>query len=66
MLIKAQNFLENTKAFLASWVYKGYDTCHRTYEYDAEPCHKDCKKLEKGDFAKECEKDNGLFKCCIR
>ena len=29
-------------------------------------CHEDCKKREKSKFAKQCAKDGGLFKCCIR
>merc|ERR1712079_141165 len=29
-------------------------------------CHEDCKKKEKSKFAKQCAKDGGLFKCCIR
>ena len=44
----------------------GYDTCHKTKGYDASPCQKDCRRLEKSDFAKKCSNDGGFFKCCIR
>ena len=67
MFNKSLKFLKNTKKFLQTRIDKlGYDTCHQTKEYDAEECYKDCKKLEKSDFSKKCEKDGGLFKCCIR
>ena len=44
----------------------GYDTCHRTREYDVEKCHRDCLKAEKSQFAKDCRAGGGLYKCCIR
>ena len=66
MLDKSLNFLSHTKKFLDNWVELGHDTCHRTFGYDAEKCHQDCKKKEKSVFAKQCRKDGGLFKCCIR
>ena len=43
-----------------------YDTCHPIKGLDASICYKDCKKAEKGDFAKNCRKNQGFFKCCIR
>ena len=66
MFYKSSNFLKQTKKFLQKRIEFGYDTCHRTKEYDAEECYKDCQNLEKSDFAKICEKNGGLFKCCIR
>ena len=66
MTNRSYHFLTNNKEFLDNWVKLGHDTCHKIQGYDAEKCHKDCKKLEKSDFAKECKKDGGLFKCCIR
>ena len=66
MTNRSYNFLTKNKEFLDNWVKLGHDTCHKIQGYDAEKCHKDCKKLEKSDFAKECKKDGGLFKCCIR
>ena len=67
MFNKALTFLKNPDKFLQTRIDNlGYDTCHRTKEYDAFECYKDCQNLEKSDFAKTCEKNGGLFKCCIR
>ena len=66
MLERSEIFLTQTKKFLDNWVELGHDTCHRTYGYDVEQCHQDCRDLEKSDFAEQCRKDGGLFKCCIR
>ena len=67
MTQKAVDFLQNPKVFITDLVKKaGYDTCHRTEEYDADQCHQDCQKQEKSDFARNCTKDGGLYKCCIR
>ena len=66
MLERSEIFLTQTKKFLDNWVELGHDTCHRTHGYDAEQCHQDCQELEKGDFAEQCRKDGGLYKCCIR
>ena len=67
MTQKAVDFLQNPKVFVTDLVKKaGYDTCHRTEEYDADQCHQDCQEQEKSDFARNCTKDGGLYKCCIR
>ena len=67
MLINSHNFLTNTKEYLRNQTkINGYDTCHHIQKYNARKCDKDCKELEKSDFAKECRSKNGLFKCCIR
>ena len=67
MTMKAIDFLQNTKDYITNLVKKiGYDTCHRTKEYDADQCHQDCQEQEKSDFARNCTKDGGLYKCCIR
>ena len=66
MLKRSLYFLKHTKKFLNNWVQLGHDTCHKTHGYDAQKCHQDCKKKEKGSFAQQCRKDGGLFKCCIR
>ena len=67
MLGKSLAFLTAPKKHLKNMVDNlGYDTCHQTKEYDARKCSKDCKKLENSKFAKDCQKNNGLFKCCIR
>ena len=66
MLLLSSYFLKHPKIYLQKKIEFGYDTCHRTKEYDAEECYKDCQNLEKSDFAKICEKNGGLFKCCIR
>jgi len=44
----------------------GYKTCHPIKGHDASKCAEDCKEHKDSPLAKECEKRNGLFKCCIR
>ena len=67
MLRRAVNFLDNPEVFINNWVDNlGFDTCHRTQGYNVDQCEQDCKKLEKGYFARKCAEDGGLFKCCIR
>ena len=68
MEYKAIDFLIRPERFLSQLVDKngGYDTCHRITEYDVDQCHQDCIKQEKSDFAKNCTKGGGLYKCCIR
>ena len=66
MYNKAEEFISNTTLKLREWEDLGHDKCYRTEEYDVRLCHEDCKKREKGDFAKKCKKDGGLFKCCVR
>ena len=66
MVKKALFFVENTPVFLDNWVKKGHDTCHKIEGYDVSQCNRDCKVLEESDFARDCEKEGGLFKCCIR
>jgi hypothetical protein len=60
-------FLKNPKKFLGDMVkHLKYDTCHAIEEYDASQCEEDCIKLGKGEFAKNCTENAGLYKCCIR
>ena len=67
MTKQAIGFMKNPKLFLTNLVENtGYDTCHRTSDYDAEECHKDCQIQEKSEFAKNCTEGGGLYKCCIR
>ena len=67
IFIKAKEYLVNTSGFLDHQVKRlGYKTCHHLNSLDATKCAKDCKKLKKEKFAKECEAKGGLFKCCIR
>ena len=67
MTKKAVGFLQKPKKFLSHLVRKtGYDTCHRTQEYDVDQCHQDCQKQENSNFAKKCREGGGLYKCCIR
>ena len=67
MFHKSQKFLANPKKFLKGLVrHVGYDTCHQTKGYDARKCRNDCNELRKKKFAKDCKKNNGVFKCCIR
>ena len=45
----------------------GYKTCHvLNSSLDATVCAKDCDRLKKEDFAKQCNNRGGLYKCCIR
>ena len=67
MIRQSTKFLNNTQEFLKEMVTNlNYDTCHAIADYDATKCAEDCKRLEREDFAKECSKNGGLFKCCIR
>ena len=64
---QSTKFLKNPEEFLADMVENlNYDTCHAITNNDATKCAEDCKQLEKENFAKECAKNGGLFKCCIR
>ena len=67
MTQEAVSFMKRPKAALDHFVNNlGYDSCHKTEDYDAEPCHQDCLVQEKSQFAKECRERGGLYKCCIR
>ena len=47
MFEKSVEFLKKPKKFLKHLVKQiGYDTCHRTKEYDATKCYKDCQVKE--------------------
>ena len=64
---KSAQFLKFPDYYVKSMVDKlSYDTCHRIDGLDATMCAKDCEVLAKSEFAQECERDDGLFKCCIR
>ena len=67
MLDRSIEFLKNTKKFLDNLVNNlGYNTCHRIKGYNVDVCHEDCLKQEKSEFAQNCTRDGGFFKCCIR
>ena len=60
-------FLKNPQNYLKLMSSElGYDDCHKIEGIDASVCAKDCEKLAESEFAKNCTKSNGLFKCCIR
>jgi hypothetical protein len=40
--------------------------CRAIEGYDASKCAEDCKEAEKEEFAKNCTKKGGFFKCCVR
>ena len=64
---KSEYFLRFPEIFLELMVQNlGYDTCHRIQGINASICAKDCEELKKTDFARDCKKNNGLLKCCIR
>ena len=45
----------------------GYKTCHvLNSSLDSTVCAKDCDRLKKHKFAKDCKDRGGLYKCCIR
>ena len=45
----------------------GYKTCHAlNSSLDSTICAKDCDRLKKHKFAKDCKNRGGLYKCCIR
>ena len=45
----------------------GYKTCHvLNSSLDSTICAKDCDRLKKHKFAKDCKNRGGLYKCCIR
>ena len=60
-------YLKNPKEILNKRVsMENYDTCHTIKGYDASKCAEDCNDLKRSKFAKKCEKNNGVYKCCIR
>ena len=63
---EAKKFLSDTKQYLLDLETSGYDKCHKVEGYNVDACHQDCQNAEKSDFAKNCEKEGGLYKCCIR
>ena len=67
MTRQATKFMNNPQEFLEDMVNNlNYDTCHAISNNDATKCAEDCKRLEREDFAKDCGKNGGLFKCCMR
>ncbi|XP_023335739.1 uncharacterized protein LOC111707000 isoform X2 [Eurytemora carolleeae] len=65
--LKAQDFLKDKNLWLNEEKKKGYSSCHAlNSSLDASICQEDCKNLEKSDFGKQCKKDGGFFKCCVR
>ena len=59
-------FLDDKNKFVRDLEkFRGYKTCHVIDGYDATKCQKDCEKYEKGELSKNCEANEGLFKCCI-
>ena len=67
MVKKAVGFMQAPGVFLRNLVEEaGYDSCHRTEAYDAQPCYEDCQRQEISQFAEKCRQDGGLYKCCIR
>ena len=65
--MKSEAFLKNPDNYLASMVkHMKYDSCFKIDGLDSSECADDCQKASESEFAKDCEKNNGLFKCCIR
>ena len=67
MFEKSVGFLKKPRRYLKRTVRDmGYDSCHRTRNYNAQKCSRKCRKMEKGSFARNCTANGGLYKCCIR
>ena len=67
ILKNSMEYLVRKKKVLDQFVNDlGYKTCHHLDSLDATKCAEDCESLEKGEFAKNCTSNGGLFKCCIR
>ena len=65
--VKAKEYLNNTTGFINNLVESvGYKTFHPLKNLDATNCATDCKDQEDGEFAQNCTKSRGLFKCRIR
>ena len=65
---KPREYLKGPKVYIKKKVKRmGYKTCHvLKNSLDASVCAKDCESMKKQKFAKDCKKNGGLFKCCIR
>ena len=64
---KSAKFLSSTNVYISYMVEQmSYDSCYRIDGLNASKCAEDCEALAKSDFAQNCERDKGLFKCCIR
>ena len=66
--MSCREYLTNPEGFLDKKIRPmGYKTCHvLNSSLDATICAKDCDRLTKHKFAKDCEVKGGLYKCCIR
>ncbi|XP_023332753.1 uncharacterized protein LOC111704672 [Eurytemora carolleeae] len=63
----AVDFLTDQKKWLEKEKTKGYESCHPLgSSLDASKCQKDCQSLANSEFAQNCKKDGGFFKCCVR
>jgi len=64
---QAKEYLVDKRKVLDEMVeIEGYKSCHHMDSLDATECAVDCKKFEMEEFGKNCTKNGGLFKCCIR
>ena len=64
---EAKEYLSDKRKVLDEMVeIEGYKSCHHMDSLDATMCAEDCKKFETEEFGKNCTKNGGLFKCCIR
>ena len=65
--VNSVKFLKNPKRYVDTIATEmGYDSCHRIDGLNASICAKNCEEAAKSDFAKDCKKEKGFFKCCIR
>jgi len=64
--IAVQYLADKEKSLSQIRLQYGYKTCHAIDGYDATKCAEDCDRFKTSYLAKECEKRNGVFKCCIR
>jgi len=65
---KPSNYIKNKDRFFKKLKDQGYKTCHNITGLDATKCSDDCESesFKNGKLAKNCRKNHGLFKCCIR
>ena len=65
--VNSELFLKNPKRYVDKIATEmGYDSCHRIDGLNASICAKNCEEAAKSEFAKDCKKKSGFFKCCIR
>ena len=55
-----------TKMYLKYYSFNNILASSLFLGYDASICQSDCSNYETSDFALQCNKKKGFFKCCVR